>query len=173
MKTSLHCGTVDCEHVDDVLLGCCSLFSVWRLCILNLSILRFRCLLVLLSVAISANQQLAYIFGRLAGVIDLQQLGVHSSGKNGSKRNNDVYAREFQYTHVNIWKLNSPAMDHHMILESTICELIDATTMPTTYFHDPASIAFGSVLVSRYFSNCRVAKAGATSKKLEKRIDSH
>jgi hypothetical protein len=64
-------------------------------------------------------------------------------------------------------------MLHHIILESTICELVVATKIPTTYFHDPSSIAFGSVLVSRYFSNCSVAKAGATSKKLEKRIDSH
>jgi hypothetical protein len=33
--------------------------------------------------------------------------------------------------HGSLWKLNLPAMDHHMILESTICELIEATAIPT------------------------------------------
>jgi len=64
-------------------------------------------------------------------------------------------------------------MTHHMSLESTICELTVATTIPMTYFQAMGSRSSVSFRFSRYLSNCRVAKAGATSKKLEKRIPAH
>jgi hypothetical protein len=81
--------------------------------------------------ALLPRSKLTHFFGGLAGVVDFQQFGVHGSSKNRSKWNDDVYARRFQYMHASLWELNLPAMDHHMILESTICELIEATAIPT------------------------------------------